>query len=101
MNCWKEVGNAGSVNDVLWSEFQNARQTFYQRQEKHYKELDEARSRRKNRNRKSFQKPDPLHNMLRIGIMYMSVWKNCWTSGSKLARQETTRMIGFGQNFRI
>lgn len=47
MDRWKEIGNAGIANDLLWSDFQNARKTFFERQHKHYIELDNLRAQRK------------------------------------------------------
>ncbi len=44
MERWKEAGNAGKVyNDQLWKEFQLARQTFFDRQNKHFSELNSQR----------------------------------------------------------
>ena len=47
MDQWKKIGNAGSENDVLWTEFQNARQTFYQRQNQYFDELHKLMDQRK------------------------------------------------------
>lgn len=49
MNAWKEIGNAGPVNDLLWSEFQGARQTFFDRQRRHYEEADLLRKQSKSK----------------------------------------------------
>ena len=49
MNAWKEIGNAGPVNDLLWSEFQSARQTFFDRQRRHYEEADLLRKQSKSK----------------------------------------------------
>lgn len=43
MDQWKAVGSAGrEVDDVLWEEFQKARQVFFDRRAVHYEELHEA-----------------------------------------------------------
>lgn len=47
MNSWKTLGNAGADNDLLWTEFQNARQTFYDRQNKYFEQLGSLREQRK------------------------------------------------------
>ena len=47
MNRWKAIGNAGTDNDLLWSEFQNARQTFYDRQNKYFEQLNHLREQKK------------------------------------------------------
>lgn len=48
---WKNIGPAGKMDDdYLWSEFNSARQTFYDRRSKHFEEMDGQRS--KNRQAK-------------------------------------------------
>ncbi len=47
MEQWKKIGNAGSENDSLWEEFQNARQRFYERQNSYFEELHKNRESRK------------------------------------------------------
>ena len=47
MDQWKKIGNAGSENDSLWEEFQNARQSFYERQNSYFEELHKNRESRK------------------------------------------------------
>lgn len=51
MDEWKQVGHAGNkVDDALWHEFNDARQTFYARRNEHYDEL--ARTRQDNYEKK-------------------------------------------------
>lgn len=51
MDEWKQVGHAGNkVDDALWHEFNQARQTFYARRNEHYDEL--ARTRQDNYEKK-------------------------------------------------
>lgn len=52
MSRWKEIGYAGSVSDSLWSEFQDARQTFFARQNKHFEELKTLRKQREEQKQK-------------------------------------------------
>ncbi|MEY8390840.1 DUF349 domain-containing protein [Lachnospiraceae bacterium] len=47
MEQWRKTGNAGSENDSLWADFQNARQTFYDRQNKHFEEMHKLQKERK------------------------------------------------------
>lgn len=41
MERWKKVGHAGRIeDDALWTEFNDARQTFFRRREAHFNELE-------------------------------------------------------------
>lgn len=40
MEEWKSIGNAGEENDRLWEEFRSARQTFFDNQDIHFKEVE-------------------------------------------------------------
>lgn len=47
MDQWKKIGNAGLENDSLWAEFQDARQLFYDRQNRYFDELHKQQEQRK------------------------------------------------------
>ena len=44
MDEWKQIGHAGNrVDDALWNEFNEARQSFYSRRNEHYDRMQEQR----------------------------------------------------------
>ena len=68
MNRWKAIGNAGTDNDLLWSEFQNARQTFYDRQNKYFEQLNHFREQKK-------QQKLALIAEAQNAVQYVTDWK--------------------------
>ncbi len=47
MDEWRAAGNSGSEGDKLWEQFSAARQAFFDRQRKHYSDLDAQNEARK------------------------------------------------------
>ena len=69
MEKWKEAGYAGKDwNDQLWKEFQLARQTFFDRQDRHFEELKSQRLQSK-------QKKQDLIKDARNIAQYSTDWK--------------------------
>ena len=67
---WKNIGSAGKTDDdVLWAEFNSARQFFFDRRLKHYSEMDAQRV--KNR-----QAKQALISEARNVAQYSTEWKS-------------------------
>lgn len=67
---WKGIGSAGKDNDdLLWTEFNTARQTFYNRRSKHYSDMDEQRDRNR-------QQKQALISEARSIAQHSTDWKN-------------------------
>ena len=72
---WKGIGSAGKNDDeILWADFNSARQTFYDRRSKHFSDLDEQRAKNK-------QIKQSLISDARSVSQYSTDWKN---TGDKL-----------------
>ena len=52
MDDWRAAGNSGPEGDKLWEQFSSARQAFYDRQRKHYSDLDAQNETRKSEKEK-------------------------------------------------
>ena len=72
---WRRVGSAGkNEDDILWKEFNSARQEFYKRRSKYYSELDEQHANNK-------QKKQTLISEARSIAQFSTEWKS---SGERL-----------------
>lgn len=69
MEQWKNIGNAGSVDKSLWTEFKDAQQTFFDRQRKHYTRMEELHAQSKK------QKQEIIAEARSIA-QYSEDWKN-------------------------
>lgn len=72
---WKGIGSAGkNEDDILWQDFNSARQTFYERRSKHFRDMDEQRAANR-------QKKQALISEARSIAQYSTEWK---TTGDRL-----------------
>lgn len=96
MEKWKEAGYAGKdYNDQLWKDFQLARQTFFDRQNRHFDELNSQRLQSK-------QKKQALIRDARSTAQYSTDWKGTgdklqgllelWKSAGSAGHEEDERL---------